>query len=80
MYLLWGTFDLALVPPTTSLKKSGFGYRAKYIVESAKVMHSKGGEAWALGMRGQERDEVRKELIALCGVGPKVQWVETDSR
>lgn len=54
-------------------KRSGFGYRAKYIVDSAKLMHSKGGEDWTLDMRTKERDEVRAQLVTLCGVGPKVR-------
>lgn len=36
-------------------------------------MHSKGGEDWALDMRSKGRDEVRTQLISLCGVGPKVR-------
>lgn len=36
-------------------------------------MHSKGGEDWALDMRSKEREEVRTQLISLCGVGPKVR-------
>eukprot|EP00752_Nemacystus_decipiens_P009391 g8394.t1 len=54
------------------LRAMGFGYRAKYIVESAKLIHAKGGEQWALDMRNNERDEVRSQLVTLCGVGPKV--------
>lgn len=63
-------FALCVVVAT---KLSGFGYRAKYIVESAKLMHSKGGEDWALDMRSKGRAEVRAQLITLCGVGPKVR-------
>lgn len=50
----------------------GFGYRAKYIVESAKMMQERGGEAWAVDMRTKTRDAARDQLITLSGVGPKV--------
>ncbi|CAM9499235.1 unnamed protein product, partial [Hapterophycus canaliculatus] len=63
---------LATRATEADLRAMGFGYRAKYIVESAKVMHSNGGEAWALEMRSKERGEVRDQLVTLCGVGPKV--------
>lgn len=39
------------------------------------MMHSNGGEAWALEMRKKERGEVRNQLITLCGVGPKVRGI-----
>lgn len=51
---------------------SGFGYRAKYIVESAKHVVERGGAEWALKMRDSERDDVRDQLLTLSGVGPKV--------
>jgi len=53
-------------------KPSGFGYRAKYIVESAKLIHANGGADWALDLRSKDREEVRAQLVTLCGVGPKV--------
>ncbi|CAM9361973.1 unnamed protein product [Pylaiella littoralis] len=63
---------LATRSTETDLRAMGFGYRARYIVESAKLIHSKGGEDWALDLRSKGREEVRTQLIALCGVGPKV--------
>ncbi|CAM9302366.1 unnamed protein product, partial [Scytosiphon promiscuus] len=63
---------LATRATEADLRAMGFGYRAKYIVESARAMHANGGETWALEMRNKERDEVRNQLITLCGVGPKV--------
>ena len=56
----------------------GFGYRAKYIVDSAKLMHANGGEDWALDLRSKDREEVRAQLITLCGVGPKVLHPERE--
>ena len=51
---------------------AGFGYRAKYIVQSAKLMQMRGGADWALSMRSKGRDAVRDQLMTLSGVGPKV--------
>lgn len=51
---------------------SGFGYRAKYIVESAKHIVERGGSEWALKMRDSGRDDIRDQLLTLSGVGPKV--------
>ena len=54
------------------LRSLGFGYRAPYIVESLKMIESKGGEDWLRGMRGKPVEEVRDQLIQLKGVGRKV--------
>eukprot|EP00904_Undaria_pinnatifida_P007206 jgi/Undpi1/3615/HiC_scaffold_16.g06986.m1 len=54
------------------LRAMGFGYRAKYIVQSAKLMQMRGGADWALSMRSKGRDAVRDQLMTLSGVGPKV--------
>ncbi len=50
----------------------GFGYRAKFIVASVKMIHDKGGYKWLEGLRGQQLDKVREELTSLMGVGNKV--------
>ncbi|CAN0455077.1 unnamed protein product, partial [Ectocarpus sp. 12 AP-2014] len=63
---------LATRATEADLRAMGFGYRAKYIVDSAKLIHSNGGAGWALDMRNKDRDEVRSQLMTLCGVGPKV--------
>lgn len=36
------------------------------------MMRDKGGEDWALGLRNKQRGDVREQLMALSGVGPKV--------
>lgn len=54
------------------LRKLGFGYRAKFLVETAKLLKEKGGEEWLLGLRLLPRQDVQKELTAFCGVGRKV--------
>jgi N-glycosylase/DNA lyase len=54
------------------LKELGFGYRAKYIVGSARMVKEKGGENWLMGLRQLSKEEAKNELITLPGVGPKV--------
>lgn len=54
------------------LKEMGFGYRANYIVESIKKINEKGGLDWLNGLRGKMKNEIRKELIELKGIGLKV--------
>lgn len=54
------------------LKDLGFGYRAKYIVGSAKMVQSKGGAVWLDSLRECSRDEAKTQLVSLPGVGPKV--------
>jgi N-glycosylase/DNA lyase len=44
------------------LRELGFGYRAPYIVKSAKMIADKGGEEWLNGLRGKTPDTVREEL------------------
>lgn len=50
----------------------GFGYRAKYLVASVKMIEEKGGIEWLESLRGQQNEEVRKELTSLMGIGNKV--------
>ena len=68
-------------PPVASLSKPkvesklrelGFGYRSKYIQQSAKHVLAKGGDTWLLGLRNLPYEEAREALIELPGVGPKV--------
>jgi N-glycosylase/DNA lyase len=44
------------------LRQLGFGYRAPYIIKSAKLIADKGGEEWLNGLRGKPADTVRDEL------------------
>eukprot|EP00057_Strongylocentrotus_purpuratus_P010404 XP_011664878.1 PREDICTED: N-glycosylase/DNA lyase isoform X1 [Strongylocentrotus purpuratus] len=56
-----------------SLRKMGFGYRAKFISQSARmVTEDFGGEAWLRGLRDQPYQEAHPELMKLPGVGAKV--------
>ncbi|BAS79183.1 Os02g0552600 [Oryza sativa Japonica Group] len=56
------------------LRDAGFGYRAKYIVGTAKILQAKpgGGEKWLASLRTRELPEVIEALCTLPGVGPKV--------
>lgn len=54
------------------LRDLGFGYRAKYIVASAKTLDEKGGEDWLMALRTKPREEVQESLLELQGVGRKV--------
>ncbi|CAA7400345.1 unnamed protein product [Spirodela intermedia] len=56
------------------LRKAGFGYRAKFIVNTVKALRAKpgGGAEWLHSLRGLELTTVTEALCTLPGVGPKV--------
>ncbi|KAM6542094.1 hypothetical protein CsatB_006541 [Cannabis sativa] len=56
------------------LREAGFGYRAKYITGTVKLLQSKhgGGLEWLLSLRKLDLDEAIDALLTLPGVGPKV--------
>ncbi|XP_071495777.1 N-glycosylase/DNA lyase-like [Diadema antillarum] len=55
------------------LRKLGFGYRAKFINQTAKKITSElGGEEWLWKLRGLPYSEVHSQLLQLQGVGAKV--------
>jgi len=56
----------------TKLRELGFGYRAKYIEESAKKILDLGGEEWLLSLRKMDYNEAKQSLLQLSGIGPKV--------
>ncbi|KAJ1696359.1 hypothetical protein LUZ63_004871 [Rhynchospora breviuscula] len=58
----------------TELRQAGFGYRAKYVVGTAKALQGKpgGGEKWLSSLRQMELGTVIDALCTLPGVGPKV--------
>nr|CAD1836869.1 unnamed protein product [Ananas comosus var. bracteatus] len=58
----------------SELRETGFGYRAKYIVGTAKALLAKpgGGAEWLSSLRRLDLDEVIDALCTLPGVGPKV--------
>lgn len=53
------------------LRKLGFGYRAKYIHQTA-VHIVKNDPNWLMSLRNMSYDKARKELLQLPGVGGKV--------
>ncbi|KAG0256222.1 8-oxoguanine glycosylase ogg1 [Mortierella polycephala] len=56
-----------------TLRKLGFGYRAKYIANTAKMIKAmKDGESWLRGLRTLSYEEAHSSLLMLQGVGPKV--------
>lgn len=57
------------------LRELGFGYRAKYISQSAQFLCSErpdNPDAWLTDLRGQSYPLVKESLLKLMGVGPKV--------
>jgi len=57
--------------------RCGLGYRAKYVMETVRILDSLGGEDFLHNLkRGGRGDEagvdVRQELLQFAGVGPKV--------
>ncbi|KAG0353156.1 8-oxoguanine glycosylase ogg1 [Gamsiella multidivaricata] len=55
------------------LRSLGFGYRAKYIANTAKMISAMGnGEKWLMGLRNLPYEKAHSALLALQGVGPKV--------
>ncbi|XP_072176763.1 N-glycosylase/DNA lyase-like [Diadema setosum] len=55
------------------LRKLGFGYRAKFINQTAKKITSElGGEEWLWKLRSLPYSEVHSQLLQLPGVGAKV--------
>ncbi|CAG8452241.1 7057_t:CDS:2 [Paraglomus brasilianum] len=55
----------------SELRDLGFGYRAKYIAETAKLLEKR-GEDWLTGLRTCGYEEAKELLTQLSGVGPKV--------
>ena len=60
--------------PISELQGCAFGYRAKFVVNSAIKVVSRGGLPWLLSLRDTSlsTDAVQKTLQDLNGVGPKV--------
>ena len=54
------------------MRKQNFGYRAKYIVTSAKYIQSKGGEEWIDKISKLDYMECMEAILELTGVGQKV--------
>ncbi len=70
--------QIAKLAREDDLREAGFGYRAKFIVESAKMLvrisQEKGvsPEKYLMGLRKKGRMEVAEELTVFPGIGRKV--------
>eukprot|EP00088_Acartia_fossae_P044188 TRINITY_DN4683_c0_g1_i9.p1 TRINITY_DN4683_c0_g1~~TRINITY_DN4683_c0_g1_i9.p1 ORF type:complete len:408 (-),score=74.66 TRINITY_DN4683_c0_g1_i9:188-1411(-) len=63
---------LAQTGVEAKLRELGFGYRAKYIEESAGKILQLGGEDWLFSLRKMDYQEAKQNLLQLSGIGPKV--------
>lgn len=72
-YYAFPTIDaLAENRTEETLRKLGFGYRAKFIHQSAVRILENGGAAWLHTLRHQPYDIAHSELVKLPGIGAKV--------
>jgi len=55
-----------------ALRGLGLGYRAKFVIGTARAVRDNGGVGWLLGLRERPSAEVTTSLLSLLGVGPKV--------
>jgi len=58
--------------PESELRALGFGYRARFVGESARRLLDLGADHWLHTLRGVSRLEARQALLELSGVGRKV--------
>lgn len=56
------------------LRDLGFGYRARFLQQSAKQILDTHGLQWLEGLRGVPYVLARDALRTLPGVGTKVEW------
>lgn len=54
------------------LRELGFGYRAKYISQTAKCIQEKHNPDWLHSLRSVNYEDAHAQLIQLPGVGDKV--------
>lgn len=66
--------SLANLSVDGALRDLGFGYRAKYIQQTAALLCQthEDPQQWLLSLRTKSTEEAREELLKLPGVGPKV--------
>lgn len=58
-----------------TLKQNGFGYRAKYIFQSARHIMESGGIEWIKDLKEMKYLDAKKTLMILTGVGAKVNTI-----
>lgn len=56
----------------TDLRKAGFGYRAKFISQSAKQIYKHGDLEWLKQLKDCSYPEAKAHLMKLPGIGAKV--------
>jgi N-glycosylase/DNA lyase len=56
----------------SQLRTMGFGYRAKFIQQSAVKILANGGREWLFGLRDVAYAEAKSALMTLPGIGAKV--------
>jgi 3-methyladenine DNA glycosylase/8-oxoguanine DNA glycosylase len=72
-YVFPSVADLATKATVDELRANGFGYRANFIVDTARALLSRGGNKYLLGLRlVRDRKEIIRELATLPGIGRKV--------
>lgn len=72
-YYAFPTVEQLTVPKVEEmLKANSFGYRAKYIANSAKKIADNGGTKWLEKLKELEYAEAKNMLMTLPGIGAKV--------
>ncbi|KAK4533305.1 hypothetical protein CCYA_CCYA16G4187 [Cyanidiococcus yangmingshanensis] len=65
--------QLATEATVDELRANGFGYRANFVVNTAKELLSRGGDKYLHALRlVHDREKVMQELVTLPGIGRKV--------
>ncbi len=66
--------DLAALLPVNEerLREWGFGYRGRTIPLALRALADHGGEEWLASLDSEPMPTVRRELMTLAGVGPKL--------
>ena len=62
------------------LVKEKFGFRAKYVYNSAKYIVANGGDAWFKNLQVLPYEEAKVELMKLPGVAHKVTYININKQ
>ena len=75
-YYNFPTIEALADPDVESkLRVMGFGYRAKFIQQSAAKILQNGGREWLMNLRTLPYNEAKSALITLPGIGAKVGFI-----
>lgn len=69
---------LAKAEVEPKLRQLGFGYRARFIQQSAVKILENGGRDWLLGLRKIPYAEAKTALMTLPGIGAKVNNISIE--